>query len=110
MILHLCIGVNRNSNAYKVDTRYNAIHISRKIVSLIDVLVEANYLDYLHGSHDRMTQPKFSRTSRVRPSLQLQDKFSDLVLSPLDIAHNYLQETVILTDYETDEEGHLHEV
>jgi hypothetical protein len=47
----------------------------------------------------------FSRTSRIRPSLQLQDKFSSLVLSPLGIDHNYLQETVILTDYETDEEG-----
>ena len=101
----LCIGVNRNSNAYKVDTRYNAIHISRKIVSLIDVLVEANHLDYLHGSHDRTHNGKFSRTSRVRPSLQLQDKFSGLVLSPSDIEHNYLQETVILTDYETDAEG-----
>ena len=101
----LCIGVNRNSNAYKVDTRYNALHISRKIVSLIDVLVEANYLDYLHGSHDRVNYGMFSRTSRIRPSLQLQDKFSSLVLSPLGIDHNYLQETVILTDYETDEEG-----
>jgi len=100
----LCIGVNRNSNAYKVDTRYNALHISRKIVSLIDVLVEANYLDYLHGSHDRVNDGMFSRTSRIRPSLQLQDKFSGLVLSPLGIDHNYLQETVILTDYETDEE------
>ena len=46
-----------------------------------------------------------SRTSRIRPSLQLQDKFTELSLSPLGIAHNYLQETVILTDYETDEEG-----
>ena len=101
----LCIGVNRNSNAYKVNTRYNALHISRKIVSLIDVLVEANYLNYLHGSHDRVNDGMFSRTSRIRPSLQLQDKFSGLVLSPLGIDHNYLQETVILTDYETDEEG-----
>ena len=99
----LCIGVNRNSNAYKVDTRYNALHISRKIVSLIDVLVEANQLDYVHGSHDRVNNGKFSRTSRIRPSLQLQDKFVDLSLSPLDIIHNYEQETVILTNYETDE-------
>ena len=102
---NLCIGVNRNSNAYKVDTRYNALHISRKIVSLIDVLVEANYLDYIHGSHDRVNNGRFSRTSRIRPSLKLQDKFSELSLSPLDIDHNYLQETVILTDYETDEQG-----
>jgi hypothetical protein len=101
----LCIGVNRNSNAYKVDTRYNALHISRKIVSLIDVLVEANFLDYLHGSHDRVNNGRFSRTSLIRPSLKLQVKFSELSLSPLDIDHTYLQETVILTDYETDEKG-----
>lgn len=101
----LCIGVNRNSNAYKVDTRYNALHISRKIVSLIDVLVEANYLNYVHGSHDRVNNGRFSRTSRIRPSLRLQDKFTELSLSPFDVTHNYLQETVILTDYETDDEG-----
>jgi hypothetical protein len=101
----LCIGVNRNSNAYKVDTRYNALHISRKIVSLIDVLVEANYLDYLPGSHDRVNDGMFSRTSRIRPSLRLQDKFIELSLSPFDVVHNHQQETVILTDYETDEEG-----
>ena len=102
---NLCIGVNRNSNAYKVDTRYNALHISRKIVSLIDVLVDANYLDYVHGSHDRVNNGRFSRTSRIRPSLRLQDKFTELSLSPFDVTHNYLQETVILTDYETDAEG-----
>ena len=56
--------------------------------------------------HTIVNNGRFSRTSRIRPSLQLQDKFSGLVLSPLDIEHNYLQETVILTDYETDEEGH----
>ena len=103
----LCIGVNRNSNAYKVDTRYNALHISRKIVSVIDVLVETNYLDYIHGSHDRTHNGKFSRTSRIRPSLQLQDKFSELGVPELSIAQNYQQETVILTDYETDAEGNF---
>ena len=103
----LCIGVNRNSNAYKVDTRYNALHISRKIVSVIDVLVETNYLDYIHGSHDRTHNRKFSRTSRIRPSLQLQDKFSELGVPEFSIAQNYQQETVILTDYETDAEGNF---
>ena len=101
----LCIGINRNNNAYQVNSRYNALHISRKIVDVVDVLADKEYLDYRHGSHDRTHNGKFSRTSRIRPSLQLQDKFSELVLLPLDIEHNYLQETVILTDYETDEEG-----
>ena len=101
----LCIGINRNNNAYQVNSRYNALHISRKIVDVVDVLADKGYLDYRHGSHDRTHNGKFSRTSRIRPSLQSQDKFSVLSLSPLDIDHNYLQETVVLTDYETDEEG-----
>jgi hypothetical protein len=101
----LCIGVNRNNNAYQVNTRYNALHISRKVVDVVDVLADTEYLDYLHGSHDRVNNGMFSRTSRIRPSLRLQDKFAELSLSPLDIDHNYLQETLILTDYETDEEG-----
>jgi len=101
----LCVGISRNNNSYSVNSRYNALHISRKIVDIVDVLVTEEYLDYLHGSYDRTNNGKFSRTSRIRPSLQLQDKYAKLFLSPSDIEHNYLQETVILTDYETDEEG-----
>ena len=101
----LCIGVNRNNNAYQVNSRYNALHISRKIVDVVDALADTRYLDYRHGSHDRTNNGIFSRTSRIRPSLKLQDKFAELSVSPFDIDHNYEQETVILTDYETDEEG-----
>ena len=101
----LCIGVNRNNNAYQVNSRYNALHISRKIVDVVDALADTGYLDYRHGSHDRTNNGIFSRTSRIRPSLKLQDKFAELSVSPFDIDHNYEQETVILTDYETDEEG-----
>jgi len=100
----LCIGINRNNNAYQVNSRYNALHISRKIVDVVDVLAGTGYLEYRHGSHDRTNNGMFSRTSRIRPSLQLQDKFAALSLSPLDIDHNHQQETVILTDYETNEE------
>jgi pyruvate carboxylase len=68
-------------------------------------LIQSGYLDFARWSNPRQNQNLPSRTSRIRPSLQLQDKFTELSLSPLGIAHNYLQETVILTDYETDEEG-----
>ena len=105
----LCIGVNRNNNAFQVNWRYNALYISRKIVDVVDVLVDTGYLDYRHGSHDRTHNGKFSRTSRIRPTLQLQDKFAELSLSPFDIVYNYQEETVILSDYETDEEGNYTE-
>ena len=101
----LCVGISRNNNSYSVNSRYNALHISRKIVDIVDVLVMEKYLDYLHGSYDRQGNGQFNRSSRVRPTLKLQDQFAELALADYDIEHNYLQETVILTDYETDEEG-----
>ncbi|ERL98290.1 hypothetical protein HIMB11_00893 [Rhodobacteraceae bacterium HIMB11] len=68
-------------------------------------MIQSGYLDFARWSNPRQDQNLPFRTSRIRPSLQLQDKFTELSLSSLGIAHNYLQETVILTDYETDEEG-----
>ena len=35
----LCVGISRNDNSYSVNSRYNALHISRKIVEILDVLV-----------------------------------------------------------------------
>ena len=101
----LSVGINFNNNAYTVNSRYNALHISRKIGDVSKLLIQAGYLDFARWSNPRQNQNLPSRTSRIRPSLQLQDKFTELSLSPLGIAHNYLQETVVLTDYETDEEG-----
>lgn len=98
----LSVGINFNNNAYTVNSRYNALRISRKIGDVSKLLIQSGYLDFARWSNPRQNQNLPSRTSRIRPSLQLQDKFTELSLSPLGIAHNYLQETVILTDYETD--------
>ena len=101
----LSVGISRNNNSYIVNSRYNALHISRKIVDIVDVLVIEEYLDYLHGSYDRQGHGQFNRTSRIRPTLKLQDQFNQLTISGYDIEHHNQEETVILTDYETDEEG-----
>ena len=101
----LSVGISRNNNSYLVNSRYNALHISRKIVDIVDVLVMEDSLDYLHGSYDRQGNGQFNRTSRIRPTLKLQDQFTQLTISGYDIDHHHQEETVILTDYETDEEG-----
>ena len=101
----LSVGISRNNNSYSVNSRYNALHISRKVVDIVDVLVMGEYLDYLHGSYDRQGNGQFNRTSRIRPTLKLQDQFTQLTISGYDIDHHHQEETVILTDYETDEEG-----
>ena len=96
---NLCVGINRNNNAYSVNSRYNALHISRKIVDIVDVLVMEEYLDFLQGSYDRQGNAEFNRTSRIRPTLKLQDQFTQLTISEYDIDHHHQEETVILTDY-----------
>jgi len=105
-----CIGVSRNNNSYSVKSRYNALHISKKIIEILDILVMREYLDYLNGSHDRVHNGANSRTSRIRPTLKLHDKFASLNISTYDIQYNQNQETVILTDYETDIEGNYTKV
>jgi hypothetical protein len=102
---NLSVGINRNNNAYSVNSRYNALNLSRKIVDIVDVLVTEEYLDFLQGSYDRQGNAEFNRTSRIRPTLKLQDQFTQLTISEYDIDHHHQEETVILTDYETDEEG-----
>ena len=101
----LSVGVSRNNNSYSVNSRYNALHISRKIVDIVDVLVMEEYLDFVQGSHDRQGNGQFNRTSRIRPTLKLQDHLAQFAVSDYDIDHHHQEETVILTDYETDEEG-----
>ena len=58
-------------------------------MDVVDALADTRYLDYRHGSHDRTNNGIFSRTSRIRPSLKLQDKFAESSVSPFDIDHNY---------------------
>ena len=101
----LCVGVSRNNNSYTVGSRYNALHISRKIVDIVDVLVIEEYLDGIKGSNHRQGNGKSNKTSRIRPTLKLQDQFAQLTVSDYDIDHHHQEETVILTDYETNEEG-----
>ena len=101
----LCVGVSRNNNSYTVGSRYNALHISRKIVDIVDVLVMEEYLDGIKGSNHRQGNGKSNKTSRIRPTLKLQDQFAQLTVSDYDIDHHHQVETVILTDYETNEEG-----
>ena len=55
----LSVGISRNNNSYSVNSRYNALHISRKVVDIVDVLVVEEYLDHIHGSYDRQGNGQF---------------------------------------------------
>lgn len=101
----LCIGISRNNNSYTPNSRYNAIGISKRLIDVVDALVAHGYLDDHPFSHDRTYGGRNSRTTRYRSTSKLRAAFGKLSVSLFDIDHHKNEETVILSDFETDENG-----
>jgi hypothetical protein len=103
----LSIGISRSNNSYTPKSRYNGLHISKDILEVVDALVAIDLLDHHNFRNDRMYGGRFSRTSRYRPSKKLQDRFSKLQDLVFDISYNEKEETIFLTDFDTDELGNF---
>ena len=101
----LSIGISRSNNSYVPKSRYNGLHISKEIIKVIDALVSVGLLDHHNFQNDRVYGGKFSRTSRYRPSSKLQARFAKLQDLVFDISYNEKKETIVLSDFETDETG-----
>ena len=101
----LSIGISRSNNSYVPKSRYNGLHISKDILKVVDALVSVRLLDHHNFHNDRVYGGKFSRTSRYRASKKLQDRFSKLQDLVFDISFNEEKETIVLSDFETDENG-----
>ena len=101
----LSIGISRSNNSYTPKSRYNGLHISIKLITVVDALVAIGLLDHHNFHHDRVYGGKNSKTSRYRPSNKLQDRFSKLQDLVFDINFNEEREVIVLSDFETDESG-----
>ena len=103
----LWTGVARNNNSYVPTSRYNSLHISYKIVQIIDYMVELNYLDFVMGSNDRTHNGWHSFSSRILPSNILKAEFGKCTATLFDIYKHKDEVTLILSDFDTDAEGNL---
>lgn len=101
----LCIGVSRNNNSFKPNSRYNALHIPYKINTIIDHLVELDFLHFRNGSYDRTNDGRHSRTSRIRATIKLENAFEKCLANQFDISSHYAEETVTLNEFDLDLEG-----
>jgi len=101
----LCIGVARGHEAYKVNSRYNALHISSRIKHIIDALRVNGVIDYKGGSYNREDSGRGSHTSRIRAAHELREMFSllDVELYELDLHHK--RECIVLNNIDVDEDG-----
>ena len=103
----LWTGVARSKNEYAPNSRYNSLHISHKIVPILDYMVELNYLDFVKGSNDKTNNGWYSFTSRILPSNILKAEFGKCTATLFDINKHKDEVAVILSDFDTDREGNF---
>ena len=91
----LSIGGSLSSNAWQAGSRYNALHISKKIVPIIKTLHDAGLLDLAKHSH-REPGHKQNRTTRIRAAEPLRKLFQKAKFTPDDIGRAEGEEVIIL--------------
>lgn len=91
----LSIGVSMSSNYWDTSSRYNAIHLSKKIIPIIQTLHENGLLDLAKGSYTAPMVPG-NRTTRIRPTERLQKMFAEAQFQRDDVGRVENEELIIL--------------
>lgn len=92
----LYTAFERNVNAYKPKSRYNAVHISKTMIKVVDKLLIAGLINQKDGFFDRGRG--IGRTSRLSPTETLISFFEDASFTELDVFEHADRECIILRD------------
>ena len=87
----LCISIARGDKNFKVDSRYNKLHISKIIKKVSDVLLEQGFIDQKIGTEIR------DRVTRIWPLEPLIDYFKAAAFSEFLIDIHSDKECIVLT-------------
>jgi len=91
----LFISISLNKNDYGQKTRYDAIHLSYRLIKkMITLLSSLGYIEHYIGYLDRATG--IGRVSRIRSSSKLTALFKGHKLSTVMVKHNPDMETIRL--------------
>lgn len=93
----LSIGVPMSANVWDTSSRYNALHLSKKIIDLVRQLESVGLIDVAKGSYSG-PGALTNRTTRIRASKALQDLFAGLAMVRDDIRAIDTQECIVLKD------------
>ena len=93
----ISIGFSKGNGAYTVGSRYNALFISRKIVDVEELLVEAGYIEELKPFHNDDPRSR-NYTTRIRHTVALRKLFDKLTIDLHDIDTHTNEECIILHD------------
>jgi hypothetical protein len=92
----LKIMFSRNNNSYRSKSRYNEIHIGKKIIAVVDALSDVGLLNQKLGFNDRISGTAFQ--SRLWPSEKLIEYFYEAKFHQFCIHSNDDRETIVLRD------------
>lgn len=101
----LAISISRNKNDYRVKgNRYNQLHISPKIIDVLDRFIDHGFVEQLDGYNNR-NGPGQSFQARIRHTVKLRKEFQGLVVGLHDIEFDRQREVIILREKFTDDDG-----
>ena len=93
----LSLGVAMGETAWHPNSRYNALHISKKIIPIIKELHAVGLIDLANGSYGG-PHSLTNRTTRIRASTLLRERFESSRIKPEIIVHHSDREVIILKD------------
>jgi hypothetical protein len=95
----LKIAFRRDVDAYHPKSRYNALHISKTCIEVVDTLIQLGYLDQVKGIYNKETGE--GRASRIWATPILIELFKSARFTAFDIDSHYSQECIVLRDFVT---------
>jgi len=87
---NMYLGIFMSKSAWKPNSRYNALHLSFRMVAIIKELKAVGLIDVELGRQGTLT--------RIRATRQLQLLFRDLKFPISEETFGYMEETIILRD------------
>ena len=96
----LMLMFSRDNNAYKAGSRYNELHISKKIIGIVDALIANGVIGQKLGFNDRVSGIGFQ--SRLWASEKLIALFEKARFNQFDISHHEDWDPIILRNESKD--------
>lgn len=91
----LCIAIARDVNAYEPSSRYNSLNISKLTPDILDILIKAGLISQQTGWKDESGR---GFRTRIWPRAPLIERFQQLDVPLIAIAHHEEKECIILRD------------
>ena len=92
----LMIMFSRNNNAYQAKSRYNELHVGKKIIHLVDVCIDHNIIEQKIGFNDRLNGVSYQ--SRIWASDWLKECFKEARFNLFHLHSHPERETIVLKD------------